>query len=419
MTEISSIKKGDSFEKKVFNIIDDLLRNDEFFVSGKKSKIFWKKKYPSLKTGEVEVDISIETYLNGAEEYSFLTVIECKNYKGKIPINDIREFGSVLNEIGEHNTKGILISSSAFQQGTINFAKSTKIGLGRINFENEIDWINHRLDKKGKILSVEISNQQLTSDNLDRKNFIAINENQVYDNLPSLLIGFEIFDRFKNLTKYVDIPYKTEEKIEKSVKEIFDYSFYKNDEFVIERACSKLSELFDIEFIFDEELPIHILGKIEFNPLKIFVTKSLQTDIYRWRFTVAHEFGHLILHKQLLNKFLNKKEDGEKTLSFSQSEAFTNNKRLEIQANLFASISLLPTNSFLKQVEKYFEKENIHKGYLYLDNQPVNQRLVFGFLNEIQLYFGVSKDVAKYRLIKLGLLKDATDTSVSSIMRRL
>jgi len=108
-----------------------LLRNDEFFVSGKKSKILGKKKSPSLKTGEVEVDISIETYLNGAEEYSFLTVIECRNYKGKIPINDIREFGSVLNEIeiGEHNTKGILISSSAFQQGTINFAKSTKIGL--------------------------------------------------------------------------------------------------------------------------------------------------------------------------------------------------------------------------------------------------------------------------------------------------
>lgn len=71
------------------------------------------------------------------------------------------------------------------------------------------------------------------------------------------------------------------------------------------------------------------------------------------------------------------------------------------------------------QVEKYFVRENIYKGYLSLDDQPVNQRLVFGFINELQLNFGVSKDVAKYRLIKLGFLKDATDISISSIMRNL
>jgi len=52
-----------------------------------------------------------------------------------------------------------------------------------------------------------------------------------------------------------------------------------------------------------------------------------------------------------------------------------------------------------------------------LDNQPINQRLVFGFLNELKMNFGVSKDVAKYRLIGLGLLRDTTDISITNIMR--
>lgn len=419
MSKISSIEKGDSFEEKVFNIIRDLLINDEFFVSGKKSKIFWKKKYQSVKTNsEVEVDISIETYLNGAEKYSLLTVIECKNYKGRIPVNDIRELSSILNEIGEHNTKGILISNSAFQKGTLEFAKRTQIGLGRINFTNEIDWVNHRLDKKVKVPDLSETNLELSADKIKKSNFVAVNNNIRFNTLPDLLINVGVLDRYSNLTKYINIPFKTKENIKKAIDNIFDGSFYKNEELNIEKACTKLTETFGVEFIFDEELPNHILGKIEFNPLKIFVTKSLKTDIYRWRFTIAHEFGHLILHKQLLNKYIDKKVDKDDALSFIQSNNFTNNKRLEIQANIFASNALLPNNSLTEKVKEYFEKERIHKGYLFFDNQPINQRLVLSFLSELQRDFKVSKYVAKYRLIELGLLEDETDISISNIKRK-
>lgn len=282
MSKISSKKKGDSFEKKVFNVIKDLLINDEFFVSGKNSKIFWKKKYPSVKTNsEVEVDISIETYVKGAENYSLLTVIECKNYKGSIPINDIRELDSILSEIGEHNTKGILITNSAFQKGTLVFANTTKIGLGIINFANEIDWINHRLDKKVRVHGLSETNLQLTSEKMKKSNFIAVNNNLVFDTLPDLLINIGVLDKYFNLPKYINIPYKTEENIEKILDDILDNSLYNNGNLIIEKVCSKLTGLYNVEFYFNEELPNHILGKIEFNPLKIFITKSLQKDIYR------------------------------------------------------------------------------------------------------------------------------------------
>ena len=47
---INTTKKGDLFEKQIFEIIKNLLDNEEFFVSGKRSKIYWKKSYISKET---------------------------------------------------------------------------------------------------------------------------------------------------------------------------------------------------------------------------------------------------------------------------------------------------------------------------------------------------------------------------------
>ena len=60
----------------------------------------------------------------------------------------------------------------------------------------------------------------------------------------------------------------------------------------------------------------------------------------------------------------------------------------------------------------------MHKDYLYLDHQLCNQNIVMRFLSQLQEYFNVSKSVAKYRLIGLNLLKDDTDNTIKSIMRR-
>ncbi len=418
MSKKTTKEKGDSFEQKVYKIIKDLLDNDEFFVSGKNSEIFWKKKYPSLKTGtEVEVDISIETYLKGADSYSFLTIIECKDYNTSIPVNDIRELGSVLNEIGEHNTKGILISKSIFQKATLEFAKNTKIGIGRLNLQNKIDWINNRKDKKNIRLGTNLVHESLTNNILTETNFIAQFGNKGFERLPDLLMSIGIIDRFYNIPKFINVPYKTEEKIAVKVLELFDKSFYDNFRLNTNKVSETMKDAYNATFSYDTDLPINVLGKIEFSPLKIYITKSLKSDKNRWRFTFAHEIGHLVLHNQILKKYLDAKLDKDETISLIQSDSFSNNKRLEIQANKFASYLLLPKEPLLYCVSKFFAKNNISKGYLFLDNQPVNQRLVMGFLRELQDTFGVSMEVAKYRLKNLNLLKDTTDISINGIMR--
>jgi Restriction endonuclease len=121
MNKNNTTSKGNKLENQVYELIKLLLEKDEFFVDGKKSKVFWKKGYYSQKRKkEIVFDVAIETYSKNAQNYSFLTIIECKNYDGLVPVDDVEEFDSKLSQVGEHNTKGIIltkkrISSKCFQ----------------------------------------------------------------------------------------------------------------------------------------------------------------------------------------------------------------------------------------------------------------------------------------------------------------
>ena len=102
----------------------------------------------------------------------------------------------------------------------------------------------------------------------------------------------------------------------------------------------------------------------------IFVNKY--ENKRRQRFTIAHELGHFIFHKN--NKSL------EKDLIFFRDE--TNNKE-EREANDFASELLMPE----KMVKAY-----IKEGY-----------------NTIQLLadkFDLSTSAVRYRVYKLGLISE-------------
>ncbi len=73
----NTVSKGDKFESQVHDLIKKMLNNGDFIVSGKKSKIFWKKDYYSQdRKKDIIFDIAIETYLEeNAKNYSFLTYI--------------------------------------------------------------------------------------------------------------------------------------------------------------------------------------------------------------------------------------------------------------------------------------------------------------------------------------------------------
>lgn len=145
---------------------------------------------------------------------------------------------------------------------------------------------------------------------------------------------------------------------------------------------------------------------------KIFWKKAYYSELKRGDIIVD-----ISIETFLPKEYINDNFDVENTIFLNHVESKKINKRMEIQANIFATNLLLPKFAFLKIVSEYFIKERIHRNYLFLDNQPCNRYLVYNLLGELKCKFGVSHEVAKNRLVSMKLLKDETDTSISNVMR--
>ena len=418
MPKINSTQKGESFERSAFEVLKEMLENDEFYVSGKKSRIFWKKEYYSPKrSGNIKFDITIETYLRHATDYSHLTIIECKNLGRKVTVDDIEEFSSKVSQVGEHNTKAIIISNTLLQVAAYNYAVSQKIGLILLKEQKEIEWINYRKEKSRlKVNPSELAQQFTSPEKGFAANFVANINGKGFLHLGDIIAELGIIDVYLQKEDEINLPFISDERIDDIVDRIARKDVYDGVMLNTDKLCSFLSKYYPVTFEFDKDMPNKVLGKIEFEPLKIFITKQLAADRNRWRFTLIHEAGHLILHAKLLKGKMNETADNDTTISFRQHLSNKFQRRVELQANIFASHLLLPKQPLTKMVNNYFIKERIHKGYLYLDNQPVNQVLVHTFLTRISEEFGVSIEVAKIRLIRLGLLQDDTDISLRKIL---
>lgn len=410
MKYLNTTLKGDLFEEQIFNLLKELLDNEECFVNGKYSKIYWKKSYYSKdREDDIDFDIAIETYLPNAKTFSILTIIECKNLGRKVPIGKIGAFEANLRQIaGEHNVKGIMISSTYFSQQGVNYAKNKGIGLARVDSKNKIDWVNYRKDKISQEYKPNVIDSYLSTENSDKK-FFAYIQDKSFESLPEMLIELKIIDKYIPQRSHIKIPYKSVEQIENKIQQISTKKLYENNRLNTDELCKHLSDIYKVKFNFNETLDYHkknkILGKLTFNPLELFISKELETNIYRWRFTLAHEIGHLLFHYEILKEYLDENTDTENALSFEEELSTELNKNMETQANTFASILLLPQEPLLIDVFQYFEEENIYKDYLYLDSQRVNLNLVYILLARLKEKYGVSHEAAKYRLISLGLIK--------------
>lgn len=100
-------------------------------------------------------------------------------------------------------------------------------------------------------------------------------------------------------------------------------------------------------------------------PRPIVILASDKTDVYRHRFTAAHELGHLLLHR----------------------DAQPGDVRHEREADQFAAEFLMPTSSIKPMLPR---------------------RLDFARLISLQSHWGVSVEALLYRSRELGVISDAT-----------
>lgn len=129
-----SINNGADLEEKVFNTITNLVNSGELGLISSHCKVFRHKEYFSKdRDANIITDISIEVFINETDGPYLIWIWECKDYNHAVPVDDIEEFHSKLEQIGADKTKGTIITSlGSFQRGCLKYAKSKGIGLARL-----------------------------------------------------------------------------------------------------------------------------------------------------------------------------------------------------------------------------------------------------------------------------------------------
>lgn len=191
---MNTVEKGNAFEDKVFEHIKTELSNDGLHVNSQRSNAFQKKRYFSKdRQSDIVTDISIETFRPNASDYSLLTVIECKDYKSDIPVSEIEEFHSKIQQIAGDNVKAIFATSAALQEGAFRYAKSKGIGVIRFLPNNQIDWLIEMMSLNTILKQEKLSHSEFNSAFLNQnhrsngRDFYACDDSYIYPNLFSIL----------------------------------------------------------------------------------------------------------------------------------------------------------------------------------------------------------------------------------------
>ena len=191
---MNTIKKGNTFENKVFEYIQKELSNDRLHVLGRRSQAYQKRGYYSRdRQSEIITDISIETFLPDASDYSLLTIIECKDYNSTISVDDIEEFHSKVQQIAGDNVKAIFVTSAALQRGALNYAKSKGIGIIRYLPDNQVKMILSFMtlsiiSKEEKLSQSEFNSAFLYPlHESNGRSFYACDKEYIYPSLFSIL----------------------------------------------------------------------------------------------------------------------------------------------------------------------------------------------------------------------------------------
>jgi Zn-dependent peptidase ImmA (M78 family) len=113
-------------------------------------------------------------------------------------------------------------------------------------------------------------------------------------------------------------------------------------------------------------------GIISYNP---------RESIVRQRFTIAHELGHLLLHKETQDVFVDKQFQ----VHFRDENSTTGQDVQELQANAFAAALLMPKDLLLTEVKKH----NFDLG----DESAIK---------DLAKLFNVSLQAMTFRMVNLG-----------------
>ena len=410
---MNTTKKGDDFEEVIYELfLKDIKDNKTTINSRSHIKPFRKKKYYSrYREKYIEFDIAIEVYQDAdLPNMSNLLLIECKDYKGAVGVDQLGKFLDDIRENSEgeltYKIRPIMAISSNLAEGAFNKAKNRGVGLVKLNSEKTLTHILNRkyryqdVDNKYDVESIFVKGEIPNSSNLS---YMMYAQDKWFFGVEDY-IKFLIGQPFNNSNQKIDFISKVGlENLAESLLMEIDYSdgSVNLDEIVLLDALSHITIIKDIT-----DHDHRLLGRIDFIQQEIYLYKQSDDSLHRNRFTLAHELSHILLdHGRYLIKDVLSTEDlnGE---SRNKNEFIG---KLEFQANYLASCILMPKIPFLQHFLEIYNKLGLTprgKVFLYNDKQEYNKIMVNNVLVKLSKYFNVSKKAVEIRLKDLEILFD-------------
>ena len=111
-----------------------------------------------------------------------------------------------------------------------------------------------------------------------------------------------------------------------------------------------------------------------------------QHSEHRYRFTIAHELGHFILHRNNSKLFIEKTQRPDERIMFRDNASSTGEYLKEREANSFAAALLMPRKSVEEKAAKY------------------NTEIAEDLIADLAQDFNVSNQAMQIRLTNLGII---------------
>lgn len=129
---MTATRDSEDYERLVSSILEERIRKE---YPNAVLKVFQNRKYKGQSGHEHQIDISVEMELVGCQ---VLIVGECKKYRERVGNEDILVLAGRMQDIGAH--KGILVTTSGFQEGAKRVAKAKGIALVLVHSDDPISW---------------------------------------------------------------------------------------------------------------------------------------------------------------------------------------------------------------------------------------------------------------------------------------
>jgi Zn-dependent peptidase ImmA (M78 family) len=432
---MNTTKKGDKFEKEILNLLKREIAQGNFFAPPERCEVFAKKGYYSRdRKKDIIFDISVEISLPNQETYSILVLIECKNYNHPIPVDDVEEFHSKIQQVSGANVKGIFASSNSFQESAINFSQSKGIGLLRYYSSDNFKWELTRSPSALASYQDAWSTYRIAYSGITTEPYISryfdcycCSTGQYTNSLRAFFFHLLLKDLDEETKSHLEkaivkaqdnaslVEYRTKTEIEAISLTALSEIAYRNGEVSLNSICDWQFRKNQLKLIVDstakERSNSSVLGKITFDPLKITIYRGVDHRYDRERFTLAHEIGHHLLghRRYMTGEYV---EEADLDLENPVQIGIKDIVRMEWQANYFAACLLMPKVQFVADVlsvAKSLGLKDRGYGVIYLDRQSCNLNDYLKVTSMVKGKYKVSGTAMRIRLKELGLLNDTFD----------